>query len=213
MKNLIDPELERYAHDHTSPRPPLFDELRDLTYADVPDPNMQVGRIEGALLKLLANLVGARRALEIGTFTGYSGLCIAEALPEDGELITCDINPEVTRIARSFFDRSDHGRKIRIALGDALDTINALPQNPPFDLVFIDADKERYTAYYDAVLPRLRPGGLLIADNTLWSGRVLDPQTDSDRGIVAFNDHVLADPRVENVLLSVRDGIMLARKR
>ena len=211
--NIVDPDIERYAHDHTRPRPPLLDELRDVTYAGVHDPHMQVGRVEGALLKLLASLAGARRALEIGTFTGYSALCIAEALPDDGELITCDRDPDVTRIARSFFDRSEHGRKIRIALGDALASIRALPEDPPFDLVFIDADKERYVEYYEAVVPRLRPGGLLLADNTLWSGRVLDPRADSDRALVAFNARVTADPRVENVLLTVRDGLMLARKR
>jgi len=211
--NIVDPDIERYAHDHTRQRPPLLDELREVTYAGVPDPQMQVGRVEGALLKLLASLAGARRALEIGTFTGYSALCIAEALPDDGELITCDRDPDVTRIARSFFDRSEHGHKIRIALGDALASVRALPEDPPFDLVFIDADKERYVDYYEAVVPRLRSGGLLLADNTLWSGRVLDPRADSDRALVAFNARVTADPRVENVLLTVRDGLMLARKR
>jgi caffeoyl-CoA O-methyltransferase len=212
MTPIVTPEIERYVHDHTRARPPLFDELRDYTYANVPDAGMQVGRVEGALLKLLAGISGARRALEIGTFTGYSALCIAEALPDDGELITCDRDPEVTRVARSFFDRSEHGRKIRIALGDALETVRALPEEPAFDLTFIDADKERYLAYYEAVLPRLRRGGLIVADNTLWSGQVLDPQTDSARAIVAFNARVTSDPRVENVLLSVRDGVMLARK-
>jgi caffeoyl-CoA O-methyltransferase len=212
MKPLIDPDIERYAHDHTRPRPPLFDELRELTFSTVHDPNMQVGRIEGAFLKLLASLAGARRALEVGTYTGYSALCIAEALPDDGELITCDRDPEVTRIARSFFDRSEHGKKIRIALGDALETVRALPMEPAFDLAFIDADKERYVDYYEALLPLLRPGGLLVADNTLWSGEVLAPTTQSARAIVHFNDHVTGDPRVENVLLSVRDGVMLVRK-
>lgn len=209
---LIDPDIERYVHDHTQPRPPLFEELRDYTYANVPDPGMQVGRVEGTLLKLLVASLGARRVLEIGTFTGYSGLSMAEALPDDGELVTLDIDPEATRVARSFFDRSPHGRKIRIELDDALETLRKMPADPPFDLVFIDADKERYIAYYEEVLPRLRPGGLIVADNTLWSGRVLHPESKSDHAIAAFNRHVTADPRVENVLLSVRDGIMLARK-
>jgi caffeoyl-CoA O-methyltransferase len=212
MKPLIDPDLERYVHDHTRPRPALFDELRDHTYAHVPDPNMQVGRVEGTLLKLLVASLGARSVLEIGTFTGYSALCMAEALPEGGELVTLDRDPDATRVARSFFDRSPHGGKIRIALGDALETLRGMPAEPPFDLAFIDADKERYVAYYEEVLPRLRPGGLLVADNTLWSGRVLAPASASDHAIVAFNRHVTEDPRVENVLLSVRDGIMLARK-
>jgi caffeoyl-CoA O-methyltransferase len=212
MKLLIDPALDRYVHEHTRPRPPLFDELRDYTYAHVPDPQMQVGRVEGTLLKMLVGLMGARRVLEIGTFTGYSALSMAEALPEDGEVLTCDRDPEAARIARSFFDRSEHGRKIRIALGDAIETVRALPEAPAFDLAFIDADKERYVDYYELILPRLRRGGLLVADNTLWSGRVLAPAAKSDHGIVAFNDRVNTDPRVENVLLPVRDGIMLARK-
>lgn len=204
--------LEQYVHDHTRARPPLFDELRERTYADVPDPQMQVGRVEGTLLKLLVALLGARRVLEVGTFTGYSALCMAEGLPDDGELLTCDRDPEATSVARSFFDRSPHGRKIRVMLGDALETLRALPHDPPFDLVFLDADKERYVDYYEEALPRLRPGGLVVADNTLWSGRVLAPEHPSDHGIVAFNRHVAADPRVENVLLAVRDGVMLARK-
>ena len=213
MSPMIAPEIEQYTHDHTRARPPLFDELRDATYASMSSPGMQVGRVEGALLKMLCQLASARRVLEIGTFTGYSALCLAEGLPDDGELVTCDIDPEATRIARSFFDRSPHGHKIRIALGDALATVRALPDSPPLDLVFIDADKERYSDYYEAVLPKLRTGGLIIADNTLWSGRVLDPQAATDRAIVAFNERVNADPRVENVLLPVRDGMMLARKR
>lgn len=209
---LLDPAIDTYIHDHTSPRDPLFDALREKTYATMKSPEMQVGRVEGALLSLLCRLMGARRVLEVGTFTGFSALSMAEALPDDGELITCDVDPEATAIARSFFDRSPHGRKIQIRLGAGLDTIRALP-DLPFDLAFIDADKPSYVDYYEAILPRLRPGGLVIADNTLWSGKVLTPQEESDHAIVRFNDHVLADPRVENVLLSVRDGMMLAYKR
>jgi caffeoyl-CoA O-methyltransferase len=205
-------EIEEYAHAHTRPRPALLDELRDVTYATMQHPHMQVGRIEGALLKMLCALMGARRVLEIGTFTGFSALSMAEALPDDGELVTCDNDPKAVEIARSFFDRSPHGSKIRVALGDALDTVRALPDDPPFDLAFIDADKERYPAYYEAILPRLRRGGLVVADNTLWSGRVLAPAVETDRSIAAFNRLVTDDPRVENVLLPVRDGVMLARK-
>ncbi|MEP7120622.1 MAG: class I SAM-dependent methyltransferase [Byssovorax sp.] len=210
--NLLDPALDQYTHDHTSPRGSLFDALREVTFATMQSPHMQVGRVEGALLSLLCRLMRARRVLEIGTFTGFSALSMAEALPDDGELFTCDIDPVATATARSFFDRSPHGRKIQILLGPALETLAALPAEP-FDLAFIDADKEHYTAYYEAILPRLRPGGLLVADNTLWSGKVLDPKAASDHAIVRFNAHVTADPRVENVLLSVRDGMMLAYKR
>jgi caffeoyl-CoA O-methyltransferase len=214
MIQLVHPELEAYAEAHTSPRPPLFDELRSVTYATMAYPEMQVGRLEGTLLKLLVALSGARRVVEIGTFTGFSALCMAEALPDEGEVLTCDIDPVAAKTAQAFFDRSPHGKKIRLALGDALDTLRALPQAPSIDLAFLDADKERYGLYYEELLPRLRPGGLLVADNTLWSGHVLAPREGeaTDRAIVEFNRVVTEDPRVENVLLPVRDGVMLARK-
>ena len=138
---------------------------------------------------------------------------MAAGLPDGGEFITCDINPETTRIAQSFWARSLHGGRIKPILGPALETISALPAETRFDFVFIDADKENYLRYYEAVLPHLRPGGLLAADNTLWSGKVLAPQEKSDHAIVAFNTHVTRDPRVEHVLLSVRDGVLLVRKR
>jgi caffeoyl-CoA O-methyltransferase len=209
---LLDPALDQYVHDHTRPRPPLFDELRTLTYERMKMPQMQVGRVEGALLSMLVGLVRAKRVLEIGTFTGYSALSMAEALPEGGELVTCDIDPEATAIARSFFDRSPHGGKITIRLGDALETVRAMPRAEAFDLAFLDADKERYPEYYEELVPRLVRGGLLVADNTLWSGEVVAPSTSSARAIDALNTRVTADPRVTNVLLSVRDGMMLARK-
>jgi caffeoyl-CoA O-methyltransferase len=212
MTPLVSPEIDQYTHDHTSPRPALFDELRAVTYASMASPHMQVGRVEGTFLKTLCAIMGARRVLEIGTFTGFSTLCMAEALPPDGELVTCDIDPEATAVARAFFDRSPHGAKITIRLGDARETLRTLPADRPFDLVFLDADKERYSAYYDAVFPLLRMGGLLVADNTLWSGKVVAPAHESDLAIVAFNRRVTEDPRVENVLLAVRDGMMVARK-
>jgi len=212
MISLIAPELDRYVHDHTRARPALFDELREVTYATMQDPQMQVGRVEGGLLKLLVAVSGARRVVEIGTFTGYSALSMAEGLPEDGELITCDINPEAAKVAQAFFDKSPHGKKISLRLGDALETLRGLPKNLIIDFAFIDADKERYIDYYEEILPRLRPNGLIAADNTLWSGTVIDPQTESAKAIARYNDHVMADQRVENVLLSVRDGLMLARK-
>jgi caffeoyl-CoA O-methyltransferase len=213
MEPLLSKAIEAYIHDHTRPRDPLFDELREVTYATMQSPQMQVGRVEGTFLKLLVRITGARRVLEIGTFTGFSGLCMAEGLPEDGELITCDIDPGATRIAREFFDRSPHGRKITIRLGNALETVRALPAEPPFDVVFIDADKVGYIDYYEASLPKVRKGGLIIADNALRDGNVLSPASPGDHAIVAFNAHVNADARVENVLLSVRDGMMLAYKR
>ncbi|MCA9622347.1 MAG: class I SAM-dependent methyltransferase [Myxococcales bacterium] len=203
--------LDAYVHDHTRPRPPLLDELRDHTLAHVPSPQMQVGRVEGTFLKMLAAMIGARRVVEIGTYTGYSALCLAEGMPPDGRVITCDKSEEFTGVAKAFWAKSEHGAKIELRLGDALETLAAL-EPEPLDMAFLDADKARYPDYYEALVPRLREGGLLVIDNVLWSGQVLDPQTDDARGIVAVNRRAVEDPRVENVLLPVRDGMMLVRK-
>ncbi len=208
---LLPPEIEEYAEAHTEPPGPLFEELREKTYAQMNSPHMQVGRLEGTFLRLLVKLARARRVLEVGTFTGYSALMMAEGLPDDGELVTCDIDPNATAMAREFFARSPHGKKIHLRMGPALETLKTL--QGPFDLAFIDADKTNYSAYYDAVVPLLRSGGLLVADNTLWSGRILQPEDASDHALVAFNQKVAADPRVDKVLLTVRDGMMLALKR
>lgn len=212
MAAIIDAALDRYTQAHSRSPGPLFEELAQVTREKTRSPGMQIGPVEGAFLRLLVQLSGARRVLEVGTFTGYSALCIAEALPEDGEVITCDIDPEAVAIAQSFWDRSPHGKKIRSRLGKAADTLAALPPEERFDLVFLDADKAAYIQYYELALPLVRQGGLILADNALWSGAVLDPKTEDDRGIAAYNTHVNSDARVENVLLSVRDGIMLARK-
>ncbi len=214
MLTIIPEAIAEYVENHASAEPPLLSELRDATFQDLEDPQMQVGRVEGTFLRLLIQLIGARRVLEIGTFSGYSALSMAAGLPDDGRLITCDIDPVATKVAQRFFDQSPHGSKIELRLGDAAATLSALgAENQPFDLAFVDADKESYVRYWDAVIPMLRPGGLLVADNTLWSGKVLHPQEPSDHAIVRFNEHVRNDPRVEHVLLSVRDGMMLARKR
>lgn len=209
--NFIDERIEEYAYDHTTPGAELFERLRDETYATMSAPNMQVGRIEGQFLKTLVRLTGARTVLEIGMFTGYSGLMMAEGLPDDGRLITCDVDPKAQEIASRYFAQSPHGRKIEIRMGPALDTIKSL--EGPLDMVFIDADKGNYSNYYEACMPLVRPGGLIVADNVLWSGEVLDPQDEDSRAIVAFNERVQADPRVENVCLTVRDGVMLAWKK
>ncbi|MDH3673645.1 MAG: class I SAM-dependent methyltransferase [Gammaproteobacteria bacterium] len=212
MKTIVPRAIEDYAVNHSTAPTPLLVELEQYTRAHCADPQMLIGRLEGGLLRMLVKLTGARRILEIGLYTGYSTLTMAEALPQDGELITCDRDPETSRIAQAFFDRSPHGRKITIRLGRALDTLRSLPPNPAFDLVFIDADKKNYSAYYDLVLPRMKTGGLLVADNALWSGSVLAPKQESDHALIAFNKAVQDDPRIENVLLTVRDGVMLARK-
>lgn len=208
---LVPPSIETYAQTHSEKVAPLFEALRHETYAMMSEPQMQVGPLEGNFLRLLVRLTRAQRILEIGMFTGYSALMMAEGLPDDGELITCDIDPKAEEVARRYFEMSPHGKKIHIRMGPALETIGTL--KPPLDLVFIDADKANYGHYYEAVLPLLRPGGLIIADNTLWSGKVLDPKEDSDRAIVAFNARVAQDPRVDKVMLTVRDGMMLAIKK
>src|SRR5262252_3225682 len=208
---LVSEPVDKYAEEHTEAVAALFDELRDETYRTMDIPQMQVGRIEGTFLRMLVRLVRARRVLELGMFTGYSALMMAEGLPDDGELITCDVDPKAEAIARKYFAKSPHGKKIRIAMGPGLETIKTL--KAPIDLVFIDADKENYPKYYDAVLPLLPSNGLIVADNTLWSGSVLDPRDDSGKALAAFNDKIAADTRVEKVLLTVRDGMMLIRKR
>jgi caffeoyl-CoA O-methyltransferase len=212
MIALVDEAIERYALAHTSPVPALLDELREVTHAQTELPQMQVGPVEGTFLKLLVQLSGARRVVEIGTFTGYSGLMMASGLPDDGRLVTCDVDEAVTAIARDFFDRSGHGHKIEIRLGPALETLSAL--EGPFDLVFIDADKESYPSYLDAVAPKMPSGALLVADNVLWSGRVADPadRAPSTEALRAFSAKLAADDRFEQVMLTVRDGITLARR-
>lgn len=211
MIPIVDPTLEEYCRRHTSAPDPLLDELAAYTRSHCKLPQMLTGPVEGTFLRLLVQLTGAWRVLEIGTFTGYSALSMAAALPDGGEITTCEIDTQHARIAQSFFDHSPHGRKITIRLAPALETVSALKGE--FDFVFLDADKENYVNYYEAVLPKLKPGGLLVADNVLWSGKVLDPREKTDQAIVAFNDRVARDARVEQVMLSVRDGILLVRKR
>jgi caffeoyl-CoA O-methyltransferase len=211
MESFINEAVEQFAHDHTEPESDLFLRLRDETYRDMNCPQMQVGRIEGRFLKMLVRLTGARRILEIGMFTGYSALMMAEGLPEDGKIITCDVDPKAEAIASRYFAESPNGRKIEIRMGPALDTIRTL--SGPLDMVFIDADKGNYSNYYEAILPLVKAGGLIVADNVLWSGRVLHPESPDDHAIVAFDNLVQSDPRVENVCLTVRDGMMLAWKK
>lgn len=211
MIPIIPEAIDAYAKEHSDKPSALFEELTRETHEKMSMPQMQVGALEGTFLRLLVRLTGARRALEIGMFTGYSGLMIADGLTDDGELITCDIDPKAEEMARRYFARHPAGRKIQIRMGPALQTIEALQGD--LDFVFIDADKENYVHYFDAVLPKVRRGGLIVADNTLWSGRVLDPQAQSDRAIVAFNEKVARDERVEKVQLTVRDGMTLMRKR
>ncbi len=211
MISFIPENIEAYADAHSTPEPALFAELAAVTRAQTTQPQMMVGHTQGLLLKFLVRMTGAKRVLEIGTFTGYSALAMAEGLPDDGSIVTCDVDPKATAIARSFWERSPHGRKITLKLAPALDTIATLAA--PIDFVFIDADKPNYARYWDACVPKVRPGGVLAADNVLWSGRVLDPREPDDRALAAFNEHVLRDGRVELVMLPIRDGVTLAVKR
>jgi caffeoyl-CoA O-methyltransferase len=171
---------------------------------------MLVGPTEGTFLSLIARSISARNVLEIGTFTGYSALKFAEGVPEDGEVVTCDIDADTTAIAKRNWDKSPHGKKIRLEIGPAIQTIEKLPG--PFDLVFIDADKGNYINYWEACVPKVRAGGVILADNVLWSGRVLDPQKPDDHALAAFNRHALADDRVSVVMLPIRDGVTMACK-
>ena len=211
MKRFIDEAVEAYAHDHTKEESDLFRRLREETYREMQYPQMQVGRIEGRFLKMLVRLTNARLVLEIGMFTGYSALMMAEGLRDGGRIITCDVDPKAEAIARKYFNESPHGGKIEVRMGPALETVASLTEE--LDMVFLDADKENYVNYYEACFPLVRPGGLIVADNVLWSGKVLNPQDEPSRAIVAFNDRVQRDARVENVCLTLRDGIMLAWKK
>ncbi len=211
MSFLVDEAVEAYAEAHTTPPDPLLAELAEETRATMSAPQMLTGTIEGRFLEALVFATGARRVLELGTFTGYSALAMAAALPDDGHIDTCDIEPRHAEVAQRYFDRSPHGSKITLHLGPALETIARLEGE--FDLVFVDADKPNYASYYEAVLPRLSERGLMVIDNTLWSGKVLDPQEDSDRAIAELNDRIAADERVVAVQLTVRDGVTLVRRR
>jgi caffeoyl-CoA O-methyltransferase len=208
---LVPAEIEAYAAAHTTPMPPLLDELAAATQERFGLlAGMLSGQTVGTLLQMLIFAANAKRVLEIGMFTGLSAQMMAAALPDDGRVITCDVNPKAIATAKEFFARGPHAHKIEVREGPALDTMKLLA--PGFDLVFIDADKGNYINYYEAALPLIAPRGIIAVDNVLWSGRVLDPQNDDDRAMVAFNDHVAADPRVAQVMLTVRDGVMLIRR-
>ena len=202
--------IEDYAERHSKPMSVLHHKLWMETYSQTRSPGMMVGALEGAFLKMLVLLTSARRILEIGMFTGYSTLALAEALPTGGTVVSCDVNPETTEIAKRYFAQSPHGAKIEVRLGPASESLKRVWG--PFDICFIDADKESYPAYYDACIDLSRQRGLIILDNMLRSGRVLDPQDEGSKIIDALNKRIRNDERVENVLLPVRDGIMLARK-
>jgi caffeoyl-CoA O-methyltransferase len=216
-RSLASDAVEHYVSEVVTRETPVQRRLRAETAA-LPHDRMQIGPDQGAFLALLVRLLGARRALEIGTFTGYSALAVASALPEDGRLIACDVNEEWTRIARRYWDEAGVSGRIDLRLGPAAETLAGLLRGGAagsFDFAFIDADKESYDAYYEACLVLVRPGGLIAVDNMLWSGAVADPaaQDPETRAIRALNAKARDDARVDACLLTVGDGVLLARKR
>jgi caffeoyl-CoA O-methyltransferase len=212
MIPIVPPEIERYAELHTTPLPEHLRALAAETEKSMQYAQMMVGQLEGRFLEMLVFMTGARRVLEIGMFTGYSALSMASALPPDGHIVTCDIDPKAEEIARRHIEASPYADRIEIRMGPALRTISEL--EGPLDLVFIDADKTNYRNYYEATLPLLADDGIVAVDNVLWSGAVLDEaDTSADtQAIREFNDYVVGDPRVVCVTLTVRDGVTLIRK-
>ena len=202
--------IEDYAERHSKPLSALHNKLWMETYSKTREPGMMAVALEATFLKMLVMLTNARRILEIGMFTGYTTLALAEALPKGGTIVSCEIDPERTEIAKRYFAESPHGSKIEVRLGPASETLKRVWG--PFDICYIDADIEKYAAYYEACVGLARPGGLIILDNMLCGGRVLNPQDERSKAIDALNKHIRNDARVMNVLLPVRDGIMLVRK-
>jgi caffeoyl-CoA O-methyltransferase len=209
---IVPDAIEAYAEAHTTPPDDVLERLAEETRATMELPEMMVGPVEGRFLEALVRLAGPRAVLELGTFTGYSSICMARALPEGGRIVTCDVNPQAVEVARRYAAEAGVIDRIEYMVGPALETLRGL--DGPFDLVFLDADKDGYVDYYEAVLPKLARGGLIAADNTLSSGRVLDDAPEGTApAIVRFNEHVRADERVTSVLLTVRDGITLIWRR
>jgi caffeoyl-CoA O-methyltransferase len=205
--------LEKYVGSHTREEPEVLKKLNRETYAKVLMPQMLSGHVQGRFLKMISCMVNPSQVLEVGTFTGYSSICLAEGLKEGGMVHTIDINEELTPIVKRYIKEAGMENKIKTYVGNALDIIPVL--NHTFDLVFIDADKTNYSKYYELVIPKVRHGGFIVADNVLWSGKVTEPIQKSDdetKAIRAYNDMVTKDPRVENVLVPIRDGLMIARK-
>jgi caffeoyl-CoA O-methyltransferase len=210
----MDEQLYAYLLAHRTPDDPLLRELRADTAALGPPARMQIAPDQGTLLTVLVAAIGARRALEVGTFTGYSALCIARGLGPEGRLLACDVSEEWTAVARRYWARAGLRDRIELRLGPAAETLRSLPAEPIFDFAFIDADKAGYPTYYEEILRRLRPGGLIAVDNVLWGGDVVRPQAQDEdtRAIRAFNDFAAADTRVRTVMIPVADGLTLIQK-
>ena len=210
---FLPPALEAYAERHSSPEPAYLQALQRETHAETDLPQMLSGHLQGRVLALFSQLLRPKAVLELGTFTGYSALCFAEGLAEGGVVHTIDVDPDAQARALRFAEQAGMADRIHFHLGRGQDVVPSIPGS--FDLVFLDADKEGYPGYFDLVVDRVRPGGLIIADNVLWSGKVLDPAAEQDSetaALAAYARKVATDPRVETVLLPVRDGLLVARK-
>ena len=213
-EGFLKPGIEKYALNHTSIEMPVLAKLSRATHLRTHVPQMLSGNLQGAFLQMISKMISPKRILEIGTFTGYSAICLAQGLQPKGKLITLDCNPEMEDFALPYFDEAGLKDKIEMIVGDATEIIETL--EGPFDLVFIDADKENYLEYFKLVFPKVVSGGYILADNTLWYGTVLNPNAENDRetaGIVRFNNFIQQFDGVENILLPLRDGITIARKK
>jgi caffeoyl-CoA O-methyltransferase len=212
---FLAPEIHRYLVEHGTPPDAVQRALIEETAKLGGIAMMQVAPEQGAFMTLLARAIGARHAIEVGTFTGYSALCLARGLPEDGRLICCDTSAEWTATGRPYWEKAGVAHKIDLRVAPALETLRALPARPAFDLAFIDADKTSYWSYFEELLRLLRPGGLILVDNVLWMGNVVKPEASDPNtlAIRAFNDRVARDPRVDCVMLPISDGLTLLRKR
>lgn len=212
--NFLSDDLENYLSQHHDPEEDLLAELNRQTHLKILQPRMLSGPLQGRYLSFLSKLLSPERILEIGTYTGYSALCLAEGLAPSGRLHTIEINDELESFTQSFFSRSAYADKLQLHIGDALEIIDQLKE--PWDLIFIDADKPRYLNYYEKLIPQLKSGAVILADNVLWSGKVLkepDPRDESTVALLEFNRFVQDDDRVENLLLPLRDGLMCIRKK
>jgi predicted O-methyltransferase YrrM len=213
--HFISEELDDYVVAHSEDEPKLLQALTRETYQKILQPRMLSGHYQGRVLSIISKLVNPKHILEIGTYTGYSALCLAEGMQTDGELHTIDINEELFNFQRKYFDQSEYGNQIHQHLGNAIDIIPELNMN--FDLVFMDADKENYINYFNSIIDRLNPGGIILSDNVLWSGKILDTtfkkEDKATPTLIAYNKLLKEDPRIETVLLPIRDGLTVSRKK
>jgi len=211
---FIPKELDNYVVSHSEDEPELLQQLNRETHQKILQPRMLSGHFQGRVLSMLSKIINPKTILEIGTYTGYSAICLAEGLQSKGKLHTIDINEELHDLQRKYFDKSGYGAQINQYTGDALDIISKLDM--AFDLVFMDADKENYVNYFHAVIDKLNPGGVILSDNVLWSGKVLEPLKPDDettKGIIEYNTLLKTDKRIETIILPIRDGLMISRKK